>query len=251
MYLFACYISTRKKWKFMVKGCKYIKKKPLCCLKNMYMKTTSMWEKKTQGRSRQSEICFYFSGLSSQTRPRPTGIFVFWISKHRHGLALAGEVRRTGEGTGPDMSSGLGEGGVAFSAHVIREDNIGPTAKNTPAQTETTEPVFSWTNVWVKNNSIKNNLQHFCRLTCVSLRGPNVVGAPPVFTSTVERVWPLSQICQTESNINSAHAGSPELLPEVTSKHPEGDHLWDRLSCQWTVQQPSELAGGLLNAPVF
>lgn len=45
------------------------------------------------------------------------------------------------------------------------------------------EPVFSRTNVCVKNNSIKNNLQHFCLLMCVLLRRPNTVawGATAVY----------------------------------------------------------------------
>lgn len=86
------------------------------------------------------------------------------------------------------MSSGLGEGGVAFSAHAIRDDNIGPAATNTPAQTESTKAQQRTCSLFIpmcvlKNNSIKNNLQYFCLLTSVLLRGPNIVpwGAPGVY----------------------------------------------------------------------
>lgn len=140
--LFICLLHQQQK-KVHAKMLQIYVKKTHFVVSKIYIKTTSMWKKSPQKRSWQSKICFYFSGLSSRTRHCPTWIFFFFffcISQHRHGLAL--ELVRSeepGRGTGPDMSSGLGEGGVAFSAHVIRDDNIGPTATNTPAQTETTQ----------------------------------------------------------------------------------------------------------------
>lgn len=151
--------------------------------------------KKPLGRSRQSKICFYFGGLSSQLRRRPTWIFFFWISKHPHGLAL--ELVRSeepGRGTGPDMSSGLGEGGVAFSAHVIRDDNIGPTATNTPARTETTEVqqracFLSYECVCEKKTAMKITCNIFLRWrVCCSGGWTSCPGVPPVFTTGGEGV---------------------------------------------------------------
>lgn len=155
----------------MVKCCKYIKKNHFVISK-IYIKTSSMWKK--------NHKAFILTGYhrSHVIVPREYSFFFFAFQNI---LMFSPSNWWCERGTGPDMSSGLGEGGVAFSAHAIRGDNIGPAATNTPAQTESTKAQQRTCSLIF--NSIKNNLQYFCLLTSVLLRGPNIVpwGAPGVY----------------------------------------------------------------------